>query len=308
MPRSSKSAGKAASIAERTQRQRRDSGPQLNAMLPCDTAFRIVARRYLGDLTANHQATCRGNAVALHQMRRALTRLRTAISFFSPMVAGPARTRIRAELKWLNSHLGVVRDLDVAIERLKTIDKRRPQAIPHHRSWNAKRADSHRKLARALRSARFRRLVEDTSAWIAHGPWSIKKGKRAVRERACPIAAYSVRKLTRWQENLLKKSRKLLQMGTGRRHRLRLMNKKVCYSIEAFGDLPSGKKFSRQQAMLKSLRKAQRSLGQLNDDAKGQSLATAPERDGVAAPLPSLGRKREKRLIRRAAAAYRELR
>src|SRR6266404_527584 len=205
MPRSSKSAGKAASSAERAQRQRRDSVPRLNAMMACDTAFRIVARRYLGDLTANHEATCRGNPVALHQMRLALTRLRTAISFFSPMVADPARTRIGAELEWLNSHLGVVRDLDVAIKRLKAIDKRRPQAIPYHRSWSAKRADSHRKMARALRSSRFRRLVKDTSDWIAHEPWSIKKGKRAVRERACPIAAYSVRKLTRWQEKLLKK-------------------------------------------------------------------------------------------------------
>src|SRR5258708_26843917 len=136
MPRSPKSAGKADSSAERAQPQRRDSVPRLNAMMACDTAFRIVARRYLGDLTANHEATCRGNAVALHQMRLALTRLRTAISFFSPMVADPARTRIRAELKWLNTRLGVVRDMDVAIERLKAIDKRRPQAIPHYLSWN----------------------------------------------------------------------------------------------------------------------------------------------------------------------------
>jgi hypothetical protein len=33
------------------------------------------------------------------------------------------------------------------------------------------------------------------------------------------------------------------------------------------------------------LRKAQKSLGQLNDDAKGHSLATALQRDGVHVPL-----------------------
>ena len=52
-------------------------------------------------------------------MRIALTRLRTAILFFSPMVADSQRTQIRDELKWLNAHLGAVRDLDVAIERLR---------------------------------------------------------------------------------------------------------------------------------------------------------------------------------------------
>ena len=130
MPSSPKS-GKRAATRTRPAQQRRDSAPRLNAAMACDTAFRVVARRHLADLTANHDATCKGDPVALHQMRIALTHLRTAILFFSPMVADAMRTRVRADLKWLNAHLGVMRDLDVAIERLKAIDKRRPQAIPH---------------------------------------------------------------------------------------------------------------------------------------------------------------------------------
>ena len=59
------------------------------------------------------------------------------------------------------------------------------------RSWNDKRATSHRLLARALRSARYRRLVKGTSDWIENGPWSIKKGKQAAKERAAPIAEYA---------------------------------------------------------------------------------------------------------------------
>ena len=178
MPPSPKSGSRAAARTRRAQ-QRRDSAPRLNAAMACDTAFRVVARRYLADLTTNHDATCRGDPVALHQMRIALTHLRTAILFFSPMVADATRTRVRIELKWLNAHLGVVRDLDVAIERLRAIDKRRPQAIPHYRAWTAKRAEIHRHLARALRSARYQRLVKSTSDWIERGPWSISKGKQA---------------------------------------------------------------------------------------------------------------------------------
>jgi len=305
MSPSPKSERKAAARAGPT--QRRDATPRLNPMMASDTAFRVIARRYLGDLTANHEATCKGEPAAVHQMRIALTRLRTAILFFSPMIVDMEQARIKRELKWLNAHLGIVRDLDVAIERLQAANKRRPQAVSDYRPWTVKRADSHRRLARALRSTRYRRLVKSLSDWIANGPWSIKKGKQATTERASPIGSHSAGKLARWQQRLLKKSRKLLKMSTEKRHRLRLLNKKLSYSIESFEDLFPDKRFSRQQAALKHLRKAQKSLGQLNDDANGQSLAAALERDGVQAPLQFLGAKREKRRLRTAATAYRKL-
>jgi CHAD domain-containing protein len=307
MSPSPQSESKAAARTERILRQRRTPVPRLNPMMACDTAFRVVARRCLEDLNASHEATCRGDSGALHQMRIALTRLRTAILFFSPMVADIKWTRIRDELKWLNGQLGTVRDLDVAIERLTAMDKQRPRAIPYYRSWNGKRAEGHRHLARALRSTRYRRLMESTSSWVENGPWSVMRGKQATKERASPIAAYSAGKLTRWRKRLLKKSRGLLKMGTRKLHRLRLRNKKLSYSIEFFEDLFPDKKLSRQQTTLKHLRKAQRSLGQLNDDANGHSLATALQRDGVHAPVQFLSAKREKRLMRTTAAAYRKL-
>ena len=73
-------------------------------------------------------------------------------------------------------------------------------------------------------------------------------------------------------------------MDTEKRHRLRLLNKKLSYSIGSFEDLFPDRKFSQQQTALKYLRKAQKSLGQLNDDARGHSLAVALEREGVRAP------------------------
>jgi CHAD domain-containing protein len=278
------------------------SHARLNPVMACDTAFRVVARRCLADLTANHATTCKGDPEALHQMRMALTRLRTAISFFSSMVADPQRKQIKAELKWLHAQLGAVRDLDVAIERLETTGKQRPL---DYQDWKAKRAQAHQRLERALRSARYRRLIKSASGWIDNGPWSIAKEKRAVSERASPIAIYSAGKLTRWQEKLLKKSRKLRDMSAKKRHRLRLMNKKLCYSTEFFEDLFRNKKLSRQLAALEYLRRAQKSLGQLNDDVKGQSLAAALQRGRT--PLRCPSPKREKRLIRSAAAAYRKL-
>jgi CHAD domain-containing protein len=96
-------------------------------------------------------------------------------------------------------------------------------------------------------------------------------------------------------------------MGTKRRHRLRLLNKKLTYSIDSFEDLFSDKKFSKQKAKLKQLRKAQRSLGQLNDGARGQALAAELQRSGVQTPMQFLTSGRKKRLLKKASNAYRKL-
>jgi CHAD domain-containing protein len=285
----------------------RRPAPKLNAAMPCDTAFRIVARRALKDLDANHEATCKGDATAVHQMRIALTHLRTAILFFSPMVDDSMRGQVRDELKWLNSELGILRDLDVAIERIEAANAKQLQPVPDFEVWYQKRAEGRRQLSRALRSARYLRLIAHTSSWIEDGPWSTKRDKLTAKRRAFPIGAYGAEKLGEWEEKLLKKSRKLRDMGPRKRHRLRLLNKKLNYSIEAVSELFGDKRFSRQKAAMKHLRRAQRSLGQLNDDVRGRALALALRQEGVETPAQLHGLKREKRLLRTAETAYREL-
>ena len=275
--------------------------------MACDTAFRIVARRYLGALNANHAATCNGDPDALHRMRVALTHLRTAILFFSPMVHDEVRDEVRDELKWLNSELGAVRDLDVAVDRVKMLDKRQPQAAAALGSWNEKCNEGHRHLTRMLNSVRYRWLVDQTSGWIENGPWSMKKGKQAAQERASPLGPYSAAKLEEWEGELLKKSRKLRKMGTRKRHRLRLFNKKLTYSINALEDLFTDRKFSKQTVARKYLSTAQKSLGQLNDGARGHELASELEKKGVQTPLKFLKPGQEKSLLKKASKAYRKL-
>src|ERR1700761_9230990 len=170
MPPSRKTAGKVlpratpASPAPRPSPNRR-----LNSAMACDTAFRLVARRHLDALNANHDATCKGDPAALHQMRVALTHLRTAILFFSPMVHDAIRDEVRDELKWLNSELGRVRDLDVAVDRIKSLDKKQPQATANLNSWKEKRSEAHQNLLRMLNSVRYRWLIDQTSGWIENG-------------------------------------------------------------------------------------------------------------------------------------------
>jgi CHAD domain-containing protein len=280
---------------------------RLSPGMACDTAFRIIARRHLAAVLAEHEGTCRGDPDALHQIRIALTHLRTAIRFFSPMVDDALRPKVWAELRWLNSQLGMVRDLDVAIERVVAEAGDELAVIAELQHWDEKRAESHRLLARALQSARYRRLVEQTSSWIESGPWSTRRSKEAIRLRRCPLADHATAQLTEWERMLLGKARKLRKLDVEKRHKLRILNKRLTYSIESLEDLFAEKSLTKQKSILKQLRKAQKSLGQLNDDARGQTLAASLNEALPGAGIRFLDRKREKKLLRTASTAYRKL-
>jgi CHAD domain-containing protein len=281
------------------------TGSRLNPAMPCEIAFRIVARRHLSRLTASHAATCESDEDALHQMRVALTHLRTCILFFSPMVKDADRAGIRGELKWLNRQLGLVRDLDVAIGRIEATSP--TKELPRFAAWQDKRTQGHLALARALQSTRYRRLIVATSEWIESGSWSTRADENAARARTVPILVYALHKLSRWERRLLRKSRKLCSLDVEKRHRLRLLNKKLNYAIESCQDLFADERFSKQEAALKHLRKAQRYLGQLNDDAREQTLARELRRDGAKALVPRPHPGREKLLLEKTATAYAKL-
>lgn len=283
------------------------SPTRLNPAMACDTAFRIMARRYLDAVTAQHDGTCKGDVTALHDIRIALTHLRTTIRFFSPMIDDSERPRIWTGLKWLNGQLGKVRDLDVAIDTIRQAAGEDRKVLSELQSWNEKRDLGHGLLARVLKSARYRNLIENTSNWIDGGPWSISKRREAVKARGAPIASFATQELATWEKKLLKKSRKLKEMDINERHRLRLLNKRLTYSIESLQDLFSDKRFSKQKSALKHLRKAQRSLGQLNDAARGRALAAALYGEESEVVSHFISRKRERRLLRTAATAYDEL-
>jgi CHAD domain-containing protein len=106
----------------------------------------------------------------------------------------------------------------------------------------------------------------------------------------------------------LKKSRRLEDKSVRKRHRLRLATKKLRYSIEfCAGLLPHEN--SSMRATLKYLRKAQESLGELNDAAEIQTLAARLRQNASTNGDSShfLDGKRERELMRGATRAYRKM-
>ena len=278
--------------------------PPLRASMTCEAAFQTAAIHYLDQLTAQHDGTAAGEAAALHAMRVAMTRLRTTIALFSPMVEGGEQLRLAAELKWLNAHLGIVRDLDVALERLAKI---KPRASVNDQPWKRERAACQRHLTRALDSPRYQRLIEDVTAWIENGDWSRKRTTKASEQRAQPVDEYCSDKLQQWRNKLLKKSNKLKEFGARKRHRVRLANKRLSYAIEAAETLVPSRETPAVKATLTLLRTTHKSLGELNDDARFRALAAALGEDRMDGSDRTLQPKEKKRLLRKAAGAYEDL-
>ncbi len=269
-----------------------------------------MAQSCLPDIMANETATCAGDSDALHQMHIALMRLRTLVSFFSPVVSDPEWARMRRELKWLSGYLGAARDMDVLMMQIGTSEdqapKTSPQARARHRQWTS----CHRRVATALKSQRHQRLIRNLSDWIENSGKTAATGKHGAE----PISAYSARRLARWRRKLLRKSRRLESMSVDKLHRLRIATKKLRYAMEFFGGFVSPQHPGRKKAMLKHLRKAQESLGSLNDAERIRSLTdglmSGARAAGHRSPEPieaSDSGKNAKRLLQVAAVAYRKI-
>ena len=242
-------------------------------------------------------------------MRIALTHLRTAILFFSPMVVG--------------HHAGANKGRTEMAERASRGDARsgrRDRAAQGNRQTAASKqspiiAPGPRSARTAIDIWRGRSGQPDINVWSgarpigsSMGPGRSGKGKRPSGSRAAPIAAYCVRKLTTMAEEASEEEPQAFENGYGE-----TASAAPAEQEAVLFDRISRRPVSGQGTFRGSRRrestcvKAQKSLGQLNDDARGHALATALEREGVQATLQFLSDKREKRLIRTAAAAYRKL-
>ncbi len=77
-------------------------------------AFQAVARNALGQIAANAQVLrADPGAEAVHQLRVAARRLRSALSTFKTLISDPGHAAVKADLKWLAGGLNDARNLDV---------------------------------------------------------------------------------------------------------------------------------------------------------------------------------------------------
>jgi len=201
-----------------------------------ETAYAIL-RKQFGAFLANEAGTRLGDDIeALHDMRVASRRLRAAMSAFGQYLP-PRMQPLRDQLGWVASALGVVRDLDVQIERLpewrEGFTPEQIVAVDAIEAILRGRRDAARKrMLAVLDSRRYDVFVLRFTAALRRGP---PKRFGAGQE---PILAVA--------PDLVERRYKRLDRDGGRIHRnsppdayhaLRIESKKLRYALEFVGPI-----------------------------------------------------------------------
>lgn len=223
---------------------------------------------------------------ALHQMRVALRRLRTALKLFESITADTDYPRLVGELNWLAAELDQGRDIDVLIA-----ETFRPAAARFHDQTGMAglgerllkaRTRAYDRMADVLDQPRYLILVLDMAAWIESGRWADPADPLHGPKASAPVEALASAGLDKLRRQIKTRGRRLKTLDPERRHKLRIRAKRLRYALEFFGDLYAVK--GEREEMLAALKALQDGLGRLNDMkvARDKGLALAESGGRVA--------------------------
>ncbi|HTQ70228.1 MAG TPA: CHAD domain-containing protein [Acidocella sp.] len=244
---------------------------------PClDEAVQHVISACLDQFRANWAVFYEGDEVgAVHQMRVALRRLRSALGLFNRALPTPEFRTLREEAKRIAGTMGEARNWDVFIAMLHDGPA---AAFPNEVGFVALEAQctAHRQAGYKL----VRELLEDPATtrfllmaegFIAKRGWRGGLPTEALPRLAQPARSFGAECLERLHRKVRKRGRHLGGLPAHDRHMVRIELKKLRYAAEFFGNLfaPRGRvrHFNRAAAAL------QEELGKLNDMATAEGLA-----------------------------------
>ncbi|KAA0073997.1 CHAD domain-containing protein [Tardiphaga sp. P9-11] len=237
------------------------TGQDASHPLNSERGFQRIAYACLDSIRKNHHSARLGNAEGIHRLRMALTRLRAAQNFFSAMVEDEAWSDIKQEISWLNKILGAARNSDVTLAYAR-MQSATPLNQDRQRDVARQAADGHARVARALVSKRYRRLLAALRNWVGRGPWRSSKEAAVGKLRQASLESYASHRLKQWSHRLARWNKQV--SATGRQHRIRILAKRFRYMIEALSDL--GIVHSRKyQKEANAARQIQSALGDLRD-------------------------------------------
>jgi triphosphatase len=231
-------------------------------------------------LTASLDAA---GAEAVHQMRVAIRRARSALAVFRPAVKPASFDAINGSLKMLAAQLGPSRDWDVFV------DETMPpicQALPADQrierllaAASRRRRDCRSELSLYLAGAAFRRLGIELACFTASASWRVPPADPppTLPEFAATVLQH------RWRK-LLSGGKRMQDLDFPGLHDVRLRAKRTRYAAEMFATLYPAKPARR---FIRRLGEVQEQLGVLNDGAVAarllEELGGAGGRNGYAA-------------------------
>jgi triphosphatase len=205
---------------------------------------------------------------AVHQMRVAVRRARSAMSIFKPVVEAGALDAVNSRLKALGGQLGPSRDWDVFVD--ETIPALREtlagdQRLERLASTASRRRRAHRAALNAyLAGADFRKLGIELAWFAAAESWRV-----TVVEAPLTLTAFGAAVLQHRWKKLVGAGKRMEELDMPGLHAVRLRAKRARYAAEMFATVFPGKAAHRFIRRLSSL---QQRLGVLNDGAVATHL------------------------------------
>jgi inorganic triphosphatase YgiF len=250
-----------------------------------DTAMRKIIAVQLGRLRAVQPTVRRGDqAEAVHEMRVAVRRLRTAQRLGKAALPVRQREALARELRWLAQALGQVRDLDVQLanaawHRQRLAPAARGPVDGLRRALRRQRLAAMAALAQVLDSARYTRLLLSLERAAA-------TPRRPARGAAAePVARAGRRAIKRAIRRMYVLGDAIGELPTAEElHALRISAKRLRYLLEALKPISGrdGRRVTKQLVRLQDV------LGRFNDAMVAAATVRRHRHDlGASAPPPT---------------------
>jgi inorganic triphosphatase YgiF len=258
----------------------------LKPSMSVETVLQSVAGDCVAHLLRNEPSAVSGDAVAFHQMRVALRRLRSVLSAVKSMLPVEQYRWLQGELKWLAVTLGPVRDWDVfaghliAPVQLALSEKVNLKQLAE--AAKQRRKEVYNAAMEAIGSRRYVELLLKLNRWFMARSWR----DQSASERSAPlfaaIANVAAPLIDRRWRRARKRSKRFAELPQEERHGVRIELKKLRYMIEFLGSLFDVEEVD---ALMRRLKLLQEELGHFNDVYTAQRIIAelaSPAGNGVA--------------------------
>jgi CHAD domain-containing protein len=248
---------------------------RLNLPAGCvaEEAFRATLNHCLTHISHNTGAIAEArDPEGIHQIRVGFRRLRAALSAFGEAFRVPTLEHLRQRAKTLSDVFGEVRELDVfALELLAPIETlTNKPGLPQLRlALEEIRRDSWNRAADLVRSDEFTGFMLDLAIAIEGRVWREGATSEQFDQFLRPAKSRGAKSLQRILKKATNQAKRLSELDTEQRHRLRIELKRLRYTAEFFAPLFSAKSVS---PFLKRLSKLQDMFGTLNDAATAEHI------------------------------------
>ncbi|MGO8916479.1 MAG: CHAD domain-containing protein [Stellaceae bacterium] len=225
-----------------------------------------IGRRCLLYVVRNAPAALADVPEAVHQMRVAVRRLRSALAGIKPMLSGEHYAWANGELRSLTAALGAPRAWDVFAEQLL-----RPviAALPEEKELGRlarlverERRAAYQEARKAIGAPETTATILRLSRWFEARAWRDQSVSEQSAQLMGPMRKVAPALIARRFRQAKKRSKNFELLSPADRHRLRIALKKLRYTIEFLACL-----FDRQEVegYLDHLKSLQDGLGYVND-------------------------------------------